>query len=276
MLLVVVMTLAIVCLIFYQLAQLSLVTTQRAIEQERTTRERWTLVSLRKSILRQVSTVLSTRERQANLAQQNTRKSDGALYFSRFSEQLEVNRLQVKIEARDESARLYLPGLLQVRPAREVRNLIERLQESRALPVRNDALEKEAVPLTSWRDVFEFTAADAVELGSVTSRLTLWGSGHLNTLRADEEVVAELWRVLFGHFPPRELLEARTAYPPPEWTKLIERLNLREEQFKLANAFLSTRSDCFSVRVTMGLGTESQKRYLFVADRNSEHFGFEE
>lgn len=276
MLLIVVTMLAIVCLLFYQLAQVALGTMQTVAEREKEIRERWTLVSTRKAVLPQVSAVLTTQERQANLAQTELQQSAGAIYFRDCSLQLEINGMPVRMAAKDESARLHVPGLLRIRPRTEAGHLIERLQEGRSLPVRRDALEKESAVPTSWRDVFDVSEAGSQSLQAATDRITLWGSGRLNVFRADEEVVSECWREMFGHFPPRELMDARNVYPPLEWSTLRQRLNLREEQLTLADASLSTQSDCFSVRITLGSDPDTQQRYLFVADRNSQHFGFEE
>lgn len=280
MLLIVVTMLAIVCLVFGQLAQLSLATMQRVKEQEKSARQRWTLVSLRKAALAQVPSVLTARERQVNLTNAAARHADSAIYYSQFSEHFQVNHQSVKLEARDESARLLLPDLLTVLTAQEARHLLERLQGSRRLAVRTTAFEAEGKQrvsrATSWSDVFEFGPANSEYLPEATDRVTLWGSGQLNVLRADEEVVSDLWRTLFGHFPPRQLLDAKLVYPPIEWSRLREQLNLREEQVPLADKWLSTRSDCFSLRVTLGAPTELQQRYLFVFDQSGQHYGFEE
>lgn len=275
-LLIVVTMLAIVCLLFYQLAQVALGTMQKVAEREKEMRERWTLVSTRKAVLHQVSAALATQERQANLAQTDMQQSAGAIYLSDCSLQFDINGTQVRIAARDENAKLYVPGLLQIRPGRESGHLIERLQKGRSLPVRRDAFETEGLVPSSWQDVFDVSEAGTHSLQAATDRVTLWGSGRLNVFRADEEVVSECWRELFGHFPPRELMDARDVYPPLEWSTLRQRLNLREQQLALADAWLGTQSDCFSVRITLGSDPDKQQRFLFVADRNSQHFGFEE
>jgi hypothetical protein len=223
-----------------------------------------------------VTAALATQERQANLARTELQQSAGAIYSRDCSQQLEINGTQVRIVARDENARLYVPGLLRIRPAKEAAHLIERLQEGRSLPVQQDALDKEGLVPTSWRDVFDVSEAGPRSLQLATDRITLWGSGRLNVFRADEEVASECWRELFGHFPPRELIDARNVYPPLEWTNLRQRLNLREEQLALADAWLNTQSDCFSVRIILGNDLDKQEQYLFVADRSSQHFGFEE
>ncbi len=275
-LLIVVITLAIACILFYQLATLSFAKIREVIEDERELRQRWTLVSFRRAMLPRANDLQGRIERGLNSGRSGS--SSGNTQIVRATQEvIKINGQAVEFRVEDESAKLKLPALLEERPEQEASRIVGRLMaRSRAFVKREIFVGGERPSVWNWYDIFEEEALSGRELLRATDAMTLWGDGRLNVMRADQTVLDEAWRSVFGHLPPRELIDARQGYPRDSWKDLRERLSLRQSQLKLADRWFTGTSSCYSLELrVLNSASDASKTWLFVRDRNVGNYGFE-
>ena len=182
--------------------------------------------------------------------------------------------MEVQFELCRESAKLNIPRLMQARPENDVQRTVERLVGGRGQRLAPGIFQRrKSVNGWDWRSMFDLGDQAWHDAHEVGQRLTLWGSGRIDVYRADVETLEETWRVMFGHFPPSEIIAIRDSYPPVDWSQLRSAIGLRDEQAELADRWFQTTSDCYSLWLEVGTGNFAEE-WLFVADRNSENYGF--
>ncbi len=273
-LLIVVFTLAIACLLLYQLAGVSFERIRSAVDCEKNLRNRWALVSLRQALLSNGPMILQAAEQRRNLIE--GKAGTTAEYVRELRGELRLADIDFQVRFEDESAKLNVPALIASRPEVEVKQYMDRLTPAgRVRPKRTF----ETTGPWCWSDVFE------VESGSegaeqVASRMTLWGNGRLNIYRAERETLNVAWRAAFGHFPPSELTKVLENYPPMPWEKLEGRLGLRQEDQAIASRWFSNESSCYSLCIKVTETRASKNSRIrgkrFVVDRGDLHFGLDD
>ncbi len=273
-LLIVVITLAIACLLLYQLAGVSFERIRWAVDGEKNLRNRWALVSLRQTLLTSGPAVLHSAEQRKNLLKGNA--GTKAEYVHELLGEVRLADIDFQVLIEDESAKLNVPALIASRPEVEVKQYLDRLTP--AGRVRPKRILKTAGPWC-WDDVFEIESGTE-GLEQVTSRVTLWGNARLNIYRADQETLHVAWRAAFGHFPPSELPKALEEYPPLPWEKLVGGLGLRQEDQIIVNRWFSNESSCFSLSIRPRENNRDENTRIggkrFVMDRGDLHFGLDD
>lgn len=281
-LLIVVVMLAITCLLLYQVASLSFAHVRDAIRFERGRREMWSVVSLRREVLASAAQVLANRERNLNLTGLDSKPP---IYtpVREVSFNLALNGIDFQVKLQDENAKLNVPFILTKVPMQS-RGILQHATSGSGLGLHPDLFTSPpASDHWDWSDVFSINDW-AVTTGRVEHHasfaraqrdLTLWGSGKLNIARANAELLDDVWRGVFGHFPPRELTEACQHYPVPTWDTIRERLDLRQTQLQQADQLFTTTPSCFSLTVLLERANGQTQGWFFVEDRGRNHSGYE-
>lgn len=275
LLLTVVVMIAVASLMLSRLATTSMRVASMSVQEERDLRSRWAVISLRRFALNNAKSLLGTQLRAGG---EDSTAAEPAMWKN-----VSLAGKSWRVVVSDESAKLSLVHFARTRGKDATRNLLEDLyidksELSVATVLNRDTLSK----VKRWEHWFDHGTDRpsflAERYAVATQRVTLWGDGRLNILRCETETLDALWHQLFGHGIPPVLNELRAQSPPPTKNQVIRSLALRESQATLADSWLKTDSNSFSVWIFC----QSDRRVaasLYVEwgpDRASaEHRGYE-
>ncbi|MFO0940467.1 MAG: hypothetical protein U0930_06840 [Pirellulales bacterium] len=250
-LLLVILLLAICCLIFTQIALQSFGKINAQTNRQRELEQYWATLSIRRAVLPHASATY-----QASIQQQTVPELTIDLADTRYNLRLE-----------NENTKLNLVRTWQDFPIQTARDTVS----SELFQIDGDAFEQFQTAdgrVQSWRDL---NVGLDEQLLSQTDSITLWGQGLIDITQAEDAVIEQAWKGLFGTTPPAELYQARQSWPPPSWSQLRTQLGLRETQLQLADKWFTTNSQCFSLELTYTKTGNQISGYLFLQDRDRHH-----
>ena len=261
----VVILLAIACLVMTQVAMRSLGKVRRTIDMEDQLRQRWSIISLRRSALGQAANLLDQVQPAPDAIEA------GAAPVRSLESRVRFNEEQWLVRIEDESSKLPLLAAARDFPKQSFEQRVKRVFGVGSMV---DYFDVAAQGRTAgWRP-WQPEHGLSHDLLNRTDEVTLWGNGRMNVLRAKEATIADAWRGLFGVLPPKELAEAYRQWPTPSWAEIAKDLDLNKTQLGQVNRWFSTSSRCFSAEIN-ALDSDSGKSYLFVSEGSTQNFGYE-
>lgn len=250
-LLLVVMLLAICCLIFTQIALKSQSKVNQFVTGQRELADYWAMTSMRRAVMPYAN-----------------------LIWIRSVEQRTEPNLRIDftsgtylLKLENESCKLNLVRAWRDFPVQAAQETIgsELMMFDGQAQKRFEELDGR---VSSWRQLS--TVLDQSILDR-TNQITIWGSGRIDITQTGDEVIEKAWKGLYGTLPPAELYHARQVWPPPPWSELRHQLGLRDSQLELADRWLSTSSNCFSLEVLSLSSPHKTTGVLFVSDGSTNH-----
>lgn len=242
----VVVLIAVASLMLSRMALVSMRVATVAVEEERDLRNRWAVTSLRRFSLDRARTLLDSQ----TVSGQDTSGSWPPSPFLWRDAELGGNRWRLVIA--DESAKFNVRRFAGTFGYEKAQGALEKLLADEAkLQVADIWSPDESAHSLRWEHWLVGSSRSPIlsarQFSVATQNVTLWGEGRLNVGRCSSETVDTFWQGVFGRSAPSQLHELRRQSPPPAASQLIQSLALRESQAELANQWLTTESDCFSV-----------------------------
>ncbi len=242
----VVVMIAVASLMLSRMASTSMRVASTAIEEEIDLRHRWAVTSLRRFSLDKAATILDANSKSVTFNKSET------IAKPILWRQANLGGETWRVIIGDESAKLNLRLASQSFVEQVTSNLIDELLNDKGMLKASDVLPSMSRPAAGrWENWLSTPKGDlatsARHVATATQRMTLWGNGRLNVMRCETETLDVLWHQLFGRNAPPTLHRLRTQSPPPSKNQMFQMLALRESQSQLAERWLSTQSDCFSV-----------------------------
>ena len=161
------------------------------------------------------------------------------------------------------SGALHPPVRLYAHPPTKPVDVYETLMDDKVLPI----------VLGSWGQVFDLSRAVGPgahrSLPNLTSRLTLWGRGELNVRRAVDATILDTCQLVVSEGPARQLQgECRDKDKQKQQVdRLVEQLNVDEDEQFLLQEMLTEHSSCFSLWTTVSsMYVESQQLAILQVD----------
>lgn len=242
----VVVLIAVASLMLSRMALVSMRVATVAVEEERDLRNRWAVTSLRRFSLDRARRLLDSQADSESDAG-GTQPSPPFLWRD-----AELGGQRWRLVIADESAKLNIRQFADTFGSDTAQRALEKLLEDDAkLRVAAPRSPGDSTQSRRWEHWLEGDSKSPIlsarQFSVATQRVTLWGEGKLNVRRCSRETVDTFWQEVFGRSAPAQLHELRRLSPPPSASQLIQSLALRESQAELANQWLTTESDCFSV-----------------------------
>lgn len=267
MLLIVVIMLAICCALLAQVATVSMGQARKAVAVERELQERWAVVSLRRCLLVSSAGLLQ----QSNLDEsERGEEVDAIAEFQPLSGTVVLSHRTYQFVIDDESRKLPLCALAMSRPD-DAATAANVLLQKTGLSV--DRRKVSALQSGQRWDLVVGQRLSARAVLDAGQHVTLWGDGRLNLRTANTDVVRQTWRAVFGTFPPSEIIDKSLLAELP-WPRIRDGLALRQEQLAELDRYFSAQSTCYSVMLRSKTA-QGERSWLFVADRGTQHFGYE-
>ena len=252
-----------------QVASRTIRLTGQAADSQRELQARWALVSIRRTLLNDASTLLTDRTSDPSATKFLTFREDNIV--------LGGNRYQLILQ--DESAKAPIARMLQTKNQQEVKPILRQLLQGRAILQPNIPSKPQ-----QWRDVIDLpnpmsSAESLAILREATIRMTLWSDGLLNILTSDRATLDAVWRFQFNAPSPDFLTSFRqTGSLLGGLDTHLKTHGLNESQREFANTWLTTTSSSYSLWITQSSSNGKSLATIYVRRTqlgySEEHFGF--
>lgn len=269
-LLIVVMLLAVTCIVLYQISAIAMRRVGESVRHERELQKRWSIASLRRSLLPQAGQILVARElAAADVDGQSNKDGLRPVVVQRVDAELLLNGDVYQIALHDESSKFAAATAIERNGSRGYEAVSDILTE-KGLMIRSELQqERQLQQPVSWRDIV-FGSVSPTDIAILTEDMTLWGDGKLSVYRSSDRVFERMWFMVFGRFPPTEIIETRQGYPRLSFQELKTRLDLREDDQRLFDSRFTDRSRCFSLFIhCLSEHGETGHTMQFVLDREA-------
>lgn len=252
-----------------QVASRTIRLTGQAADSQRELQSRWAIISIRRSILNDASTLLIDKTTDPTTAKLMAHREDNII--------LGGNRYQLILQ--DESAKAPIARMLQNKNQQEVKPILRRFLQGRTI-LKSDIPAKP----TQWSEIVDLTSSKSTSnsfanLLEATQRMTLWSDGRLNIMTADRETLDAVWRYQFNAAAPESIANVGNSDTvKSNLDTSFKALGLTARQSEFATAWLTTTSSSYSLWISQSTPQSSGMATIYV--RNSqpgyaeEHFGF--
>lgn len=201
---------------------------------------------------------------------------------SHYAFSVPLNQKIYQVVISDESAKLNINVARRLKTPQVVQQVITRLTLGKFSPLllptaeTNPSHAEKRTPLTSWGQVVPVGAKEqqSLEISEVlaaTESITLWGDGKLNLLRASDEVLFEVSRLVLPDGESRRWMDRfRMEWPERPIDQILLESTLKARERDALLRLLSVRSTAVSAwivsdevpsRPIHGLATRSQSHH---------------
>lgn len=177
---------------------------------------------------------------------------------SHYTFDVSLNGVRYQVAIADESARFNLNMARRLKPPQIIRQSIQRLSQGKlsiTLPTVGqwNVSPNNSNQITSWGQVISFGQQDAsslqvADLESAARSVTLWGDGKLNLLRAPDDVLVEVSRLILTEAESnRWIAQMKTDWPTIPLEKILTDARIKKKDRDMLMRVLTTRSSAVSV-----------------------------
>jgi hypothetical protein len=266
-LVIVLLMLALAATIAAQVASHTIRLTAQAASSEREMRERWAIVSLRRTILQNAASLLTTEGSIQNQSRFLATREDSIV--------LAGSRYQMILQ--DESSKIPVSRVTQSFGPLESKQFLRQF-------LRTGLILRPVIPKspTQWQEVVDTDRLPANLLGNtmteVGRQLTLWSDGRINVMTADLSVLDAVWQAQFKAPIPETFLAVREGTLGNNRENMWSNLGLSERELAFANSWFKTVSSCHSLWLSREVpGRDRTLTALYVRRGeqgfSDEHFG---
>ncbi len=232
--------------------------------------ERWSRVSLQRSALQAAAAMYggeppvlgppsddSDQDRNPDESNRPPQPNRPPQWNPVYRWQLAVHDRVYTVVIADESAKANLNTVLQLKTPEAAHTLATslagRTMSRLSLPPRTGNRQEAIDPIGSWGQVLPVGANDGLlirELPEATARLTIWGDGKVNLLRAPDDILFGLSRLIVSDGESRDWIrEFREAFPEKSPDLVFRELGFEDQERMALLNLIALRSTTLSVWV---------------------------
>ena len=254
------------------LAQRSMRLSALAIDKQRSLQEKWGVLSCQRTLLPRADSHFSELEKEAE--EKRERESLPVEPAPRdFATSVVLGGIRFDLLLADENAKVNLNHAFHLRGRPGAERLVNRIlagvfhppvrlfadPPKKPVDAFETLMDDEALPVVfgSWGQVFDLSRAVGPgshrSLPQLTARLTLWGKGELNVRRALDDTLLNVSQLVVSQGPARQLQNACRDEEKQEQQvdRLVEQLNVDQEEEFVLQEMLTQHSSCFSLWTTV-------------------------